>query len=191
MNQQKVCVGDSRKHLTTLESFFTVSRMARYEDVVRGLAAQVKAGATELQNINDEMLKLRPAYQRYRELAEQVKAKDERTRLAAGVFLNCSNRSVDIDNDLFDEEQVHVEELCDRAGITNPRSAAYTLPLWKVARELVRQVPELQVVELENFLKLLGYKTSRQAVESAIETHRDTFRIKRRGREKFVSLKGE
>jgi hypothetical protein len=69
-------------------------------------------------------------------------------------------------------------------------SETWKAPLWKLIREIVRQVPEIQVIDLENSLKQLRINPSRAAIESALETHRKEFRIVKRGREKFVSLKG-
>ena len=63
-------------------------------------------------------------------------------------------------------------------------------PLWKIIREIIRQVTEIRVYELEAHLRGFGVKTTRSAIESALLTHRKEFRIEKRGREKFVSLKG-
>ena len=63
------------------------------------------------------------------------------------------------------------------------------MPLWMMIREVVRQVEELRIVELDNVMKALNVKTSRQALESAINAHKRTFVIRRSGREKFVALK--
>jgi hypothetical protein len=56
-------------------------------------------------------------------------------------------------------------------------------------REIVRQVPQIQVVELDILLRRLNWKVSRAAIESALETHKEAFRIIRKGRQKFVALK--
>jgi hypothetical protein len=57
--------------------------------------------------------------------------------------------------------------------------------MWAV----VEQVEEIQVVELQDALEHFGQKASRQAIESALASHREIFETKTRGREKFVSLK--
>jgi hypothetical protein len=62
--------------------------------------------------------------------------------------------------------------------------------LWEVMVAIVEQKPGIQVIELQLALEHFGRKTSRQAIESALATHKNEFETKVRGREKFVSLKG-
>ena len=62
-------------------------------------------------------------------------------------------------------------------------------PLWKAIFAIVEVKPSIQVVELHHALESFGHRTSRSAIESALETHKDDFEIKRDGRRKYVSLK--
>jgi hypothetical protein len=179
---------DSRNQLTKLESVLHDKRMARFKDIVDGLSRQAESDAKDIHAMSDQMNELRTAYQRYRELAEQVKAKDERVRIAAGLVASTWDDP---------EEAYHRDEklarLCEAAGIPVSEilvAEVWKAPLWKIMREIVRQTPEVQVVELENALRELKINPSRQAIESALETHRKEFRIVKRGRDKFVSLKG-
>ena len=77
----------------------------------------------------------------------------------------------------------------DSAG-TQSLSGVEDVPLWKLMREILRQVPEMQVVDLEHMLHVIGVKTNRPSVDSALETHKETFTVRKRGRDKFISLKG-
>ncbi|MGD0514509.1 MAG: hypothetical protein ABSA29_14525, partial [Terriglobales bacterium] len=81
-------------------------------------------------------------------------------------------------------------ELLDGLGIAleTPADIRNEVPLWKMIREIVRQVEEIRIVELENVMSSLKIKASRQALESAIDAHKRTFKIRRSGREKFVAL---
>jgi hypothetical protein len=163
--------------------------MARFRDIVKGLYQQAESETKEIHAMNDEMNELRRSYLRYRELAEQVKEKEERARIAATLIANTS------DEFFADyERDERLTRLCTDAGIPVGDIAlsleVYKVPMWKLIREIVRQTPEVQIVELENALHEFGAKTSRQAIESALETHRKEFRIVKRGRDKFVSLKG-
>jgi len=54
---------------------------------------------------------------------------------------------------------------------------------------IVEQVTEIQVVELQHALEHFGRKSTRQAIESSLAAHRETFETKARNRDKFVSLK--
>ncbi len=189
MNATSVYKRDSRNNLTNLDSTLHNIRVARFMDIVDGLTRQVKTDAQEIHSMNNKMNELRTAYQKYRELAEQIKAKDERTRIAVGLIsaVHHDDPAEDYDRD------EKLAKLCEDAGIPVTeilQAEAWKAPLWKIVREIVRQTPEIQIVELENALRELGVKTSRQAIESAIETHRKEFKIVKRGRDKFISLKG-
>ena len=63
------------------------------------------------------------------------------------------------------------------------------LPLWLAMKAIVEQTTEVQVVDLQDALEYFGIKASRQAIESALASHKETFETKTRSREKFVSLK--
>jgi hypothetical protein len=63
------------------------------------------------------------------------------------------------------------------------------LPLWVAMRAIMEQVTDLQVVDLQDVLEYFKIKASRQAIESALASHKETFETKTRGRDKFVSLK--
>jgi hypothetical protein len=56
-------------------------------------------------------------------------------------------------------------------------------------RAIVEQVTEVQVVDLQDALEYFGKSASRQAIESALASHKETFETRTRNRDKFVSLK--
>jgi hypothetical protein len=181
---------DSRNELTKIESLLHSKHVARFKDIMDGLNRQAGSDARDIHAMNDQMNELRTAYQKYRELADQIKVKDERVRIAAGLVASTWNREDAQEGLRRNEELV---QLCEAAGIPVGEileAEAWLSPLWKVMREVVRQTPEMQIVELENVLRELGINPTRQAIESALETHRKEFRIVKRGRDKFVSLKG-
>ncbi len=63
------------------------------------------------------------------------------------------------------------------------------MPLWLAMKAIVEQTTEVQVVDLQDALEYFKIKASRQAIESALASHKETFETKVRNREKFVSLK--
>lgn len=166
--------------------------MARVSDILAGLQSQAENGAQEVSKLRDAMGELRSDYLRYRDLETQVKEKEERVRIALGL-LAARPREDREDGENRIRFQERAVEACETAGIpieSTPENEVRKVPLWRLMREVVRQVSEIQVVELEMILThKLGIKTSRQAIESALETHKKTFRVVKRGREKFVSLK--
>jgi len=156
--------------------------MARLADILKALIAQLSEEARKISKLNDEMNDLRPAYKRYMELSKEVELRADRVRATFGLLESEPE---------FDSQTTSMDYL-EHLGINVGESLTekWKNPLWKFMREIVRQVPEVQVVELEALLAGMRIKTSRQAIESALESHREVFRVQRRGREKFVSLKG-
>jgi hypothetical protein len=169
-------------HLTTVESKRSVCIVAgRYKDILSGLAQQAGIETDAMQTIQDEMVELRPKYQRYRELTEELKIRQERARIAAGLFTAAKGVDGEVFLELFGK--------LDSAGLGDV-AVSDEVPLWKILREVLRQVPEMQVIDLEFALKDLGVKTTRQAIDSAVAAHSKVFSARKEGREKFISLKG-
>ena len=138
------------------------------------------ADAEEIRKTGTELKKLRSAYQRYRDLTAHLDSRVERVKIALALLAAKEN-----------EDIVEAFEFLDGLGIAleAPTHMRDEVPLWKMIREIVRQVEEIRIVELENVIDSLKIKASRQALESAIDAHKRTFQIRRSGREKFVALK--
>ena len=151
--------------------------MARLPGIREALKSQLSDEAVRIGKLNDEMNELRSAYKRYVELFEEYDRRADRIRTTLGLLEG------DPEFDPWNSEDY--PKYVDKS-LTERRKN----PLWKFVREVVRQVPELQVVELETLLNGLGMKTSRQAVEAAISGHPDVFRTRKHKRNKFISLKG-
>jgi hypothetical protein len=154
--------------------------VARLPDIVDGLVKQRMADAEEIRKTGTELKKLRSAYQRYRDLTAHLDSRVERVKIALALLAAKEN-----------EDIVEAFEFLDGLGIAleAPTHMRDEVPLWKMIREIVRQVEEIRIVELENVIDSLKIKASRQALESAIDAHKRTFQIRRSGREKFVALK--
>jgi hypothetical protein len=174
---------DSGFCLTLPESKRTLASIVavRSKDVMSSLARQAKADFAAMGTMQDRLHELQPMYQEYRELSPQVAQKEERAKIALAMLF--AAKSPDFGS---------IEQACekmDSAG-TQSLSDVNDVPLWKLMREILRQVPEMQVIDLEHMLLIIGLKTNRPSVDSAIETHKETFTVRKRGREKFISLKG-
>ena len=154
--------------------------MARFPDIVDGLRKQRKSDADDIRETGEELSELRSAYQRYRDLSEHLDSRIERVKIVLALLASEESEQV---GEAF--------EFLDGLGIIleAPADLQEEMPLWKMVREVVRQSEELRIVELENVMRSLKVKTSRQAIEAAIDAHKRTFKIRRSGREKFVSLK--
>ena len=65
------------------------------------------------------------------------------------------------------------------------------LKLWEVLELYLTFVPEAQVADILGFFDWIGYKSNRQAIESTIKTHKDTFAVRKDGWDRFISLAGK
>ena len=64
------------------------------------------------------------------------------------------------------------------------------LPLWEAMKEYLQYVPEARIGEMEEFFSHIGYdEGNRQAMESALKRHPKEFRLRKKKREKYISLK--
>ncbi len=64
-------------------------------------------------------------------------------------------------------------------------------PLWMMMEEYLHHVPEARLTDMQDFLQssVQIKEANRYAMESALKRHPDVFKVRKKGREKFVSLK--
>jgi hypothetical protein len=155
--------------------------MPRDIDIIDGLRSQYRLDAKAIQQINGRLNNLRPLFQEYLDLSDQLTSLEDRakvTYLMLSSFTQWNN----------DAEEPPPEVL----GIAferDVRREKASVPTWKAMREVVRQSLKIRIVQVQELLREFGHKASRQAIESALATHRGTFQVTITGREKFVSLR--
>jgi hypothetical protein len=169
-------------------SRYSVPCVARFKDIVKGLTQQTSRECEELIKARDELNRLREPYQRFCDLSLQIKPKEERIKIGFALALNAAVKD-NLNADYYPADQ---QEGMENAGVAlDSNDVELTnFSLWRLIREIVRQTAEIRVFELESHLKSFGVVASRAAIESALATHSKEFKITKRGREKFVSLKG-
>jgi hypothetical protein len=65
------------------------------------------------------------------------------------------------------------------------------IKLWELLEVYLSFVPEAQVADILGFFEWIGYKATRQAVESIIKTHKGRFAVRKEGWDRFISLAGK
>jgi RNAse (barnase) inhibitor barstar len=165
---------DSIKIVTRVASVCHDVRMIRIADLKERLDQQYDADYDCLQENYAEQNKLRPAVLRFHDLEREAKAHEERAARIIAVL---------------GEEKFKDKELNRRGAAKDIFFDTENLPLWALMQAIVEQVTEIQVVDLQETLAFFKKKASRQAIESALASHKDVFVTRTRGREKFVSLK--
>jgi len=164
--------------LTQVVSVCNDADMIRFADIAKGLREQVNNDIKHLRANYAEQNKLRKHVLRFRDLEGDSKAREGRIQRAAALI--GADDFVDVSKQLKTGEDVST---CITLHLDSE------LPLWALMQAIVEQTSEIQVIELQHALEHFGKKSTRQAIESALAAHKETFETKSRGREKFVSLK--
>jgi hypothetical protein len=169
---------DSTNNLTVVASMCNDAPMVRYSDIEKRLDQQYNADAKYLKANYARQNKLLSAVLEFHDLEREAKIRDDRMRRT--IELLGEDKFEDTRKDLLAGRDVSKV-----ISVTTGDSS----PLWEAMRTIVEHVPEIQVVDLQDALLHFGKKVSRQAIESALASHKETFETKVRNREKFVSLK--
>lgn len=174
------CFGtDTRNVLTYLESILHTPDVARASDITASIRQRLSADSKRLDSVYKEMNKLRRAYQRFRELTIEEKTIRERQLRALALVGPGLGEATVADLTADDIATLSVSKLRDKTA------------LWELIAELLEHIGETRIYELQTMLTQFDIRPTRQAIESAIETHKDVFDVRKEEREKYVSLKGE
>src|SRR5713101_919873 len=152
--------------------------MVRFADVKKRLEQQRSADVKHLKANYAQQNKLRPAMLRFRDLEIDALAREGRMQRVVAL----------IGEEQFDDlrkQMLSGNDVSKKISVTVDED----LPVWKAMRAIVEQVSEIRVIDLQHALEFFGKKISRQAIESALTAHKETFATKTRSRERFVSLK--
>lgn len=169
---------EATKILTGVASLCNDQRMVRYADIEKRLDQQYDADAKYMRVNLARQNKLLPAVLEFRDLEREAKVREDRMRRI--IELLGEEKYADTRKELLAGKDVSKMI----AVITDEDS-----PLWEAMRTILEHVSELQVVDLQDTLLHFRKKVSRQAIESALASHKDVFETKARNRDKFVSLK--
>jgi hypothetical protein len=169
---------ESTNSLTSVASKCTVGSVIRFADIEKRLDQQWVEDVKQLRKNYSEQNRLRSSVVRFHDLEREAKVRQERiarvVMLLRGSKFQQTDKELLAGNDLSREIMVPVDD--------KP-------PLWLAMKAIVEQTTEVQVVDLQEALEYFKIKASRQAIESALASHKETFETKTRGRDKFVSLK--
>jgi hypothetical protein len=151
-------------------------------DVTMVMKNRIHQEYHQLTLIRKEMERLAESYNRFTDLAEQKRQREQRIRILMGL-LPYTEHSVSISQiesvPTGESHNNRVKELRDE------------LPIWKAIREYLRVTRRAKVAEIASFLVAVGFvsNVTRQAIESAVKRHPQIFRLAKSGKDRFVSLK--
>ena len=164
----KFFLGIATKFLTSLASIHyrsCIMAAPQVHHVIQRMQKALDEESSRLDTLNDELVTLQPSYDRFLEVARQMERKQ----------------------DLANKLRV---ALAKKRDIGSQEKESY--PLWEMIAVYLRFVNRARVSEIADYLDWIEFTNNRQAIESAINTHREhVFHVDKNGREKFISLEGE
>jgi hypothetical protein len=127
--------------------------------------------------------KLSSAYNRYVDVDREISAAHYRISILAGLLGAQAIAEIVKTN----PKACLGETLEEFPSLTALREK---LRLWRAVREYVRVAGESRIGDIQEFLEWIGIPDfSRQALESALQNHQDSFEITKKGHERYVALK--
>jgi len=169
---------ESTNSLTEVDFGFTIPRVIRFADIAKRLSQQYDEDDKQLRKNYSEQNLLLPSVVRFQDLERE--AKDREERMARIITLLGEEKFADTLTDLRKGEDV------SRKISVNLYKK---LPLWMAMQAILEQMGEILVIDLQDALEYFKMKASRQAIESALASHKETFETRMKSGDKFVSLK--
>ena len=174
-------VADITFFLTRLCSGDIVSSMKITEHPIeRQMRQRLHHEIARSQEIRKRMQELAPAYNEFLDLRAEGEQRKARLLILYGL----------IGDDIHTPNPLFVERGAREITGGTDKSLRDALPLWEAMREYLHYVPEARIGEMEEFFSHIGYgEGNRQAIESALKRHPKEFRIRKKKREKYLSLR--
>jgi len=147
-------------------------------DAERMMQQKLEHECASVQSARKEISELASAYHRYMDLKDQIEDKSKRIQRLMAILGTDS-----IENMGSDE----VKSETNLQG--EPEELRKGLSLWRAIREYLVIAGETKVGDVQGFFSGMNYEVSRQAIESALRSHLNVFRVVKRGRDKYISLK--
>ena len=171
------------KTLDIVSSMLNTNRMPTYEEILRSMIQNLKYEHSRITEGHEQMTQNEEAHRRFVDAQRDVKSREERLkRLFAILGLKRISDSID--------DPMKIEEILERVEPeSGTEKLSDTLALWEAVREYLVIAEEGSLAEIVRFLQYSGIKASRQAIESALKQHPETFKTRKKEREKYVSLR--
>ena len=151
-------------------------------DAQRAIKQRLLAACGRVRELRTEQKTLASAYERYTLLQKELKQQEKRIDRLAGLIgpnLFLAAEIEDTSNVIGDTVETHTSILQLRNELS----------LWEAMVEYLSYAEEARIQDVQTFLESFGITASREAIESALKRHPETFKSKKRGGTKLVSLK--
>jgi len=124
------------------------------------------------------------AYHRVRDEMSQLARRERRINTIVGVLGSNACAEYSKEDEAFD--------FAFTLEVPSTKEPRENLSLWEAMKEYLQHVTEARIGEMEDFFDAVGMpNANRQAMESALKRHPETFKVRRdkSKREKYISLK--
>ena len=177
MTTATVSKSEANIFLDKLASLLYCASGMRATEFLRQMEHRLKHDEGELLRLGKQLADLSSSYHKYLDTQRQMEEHDRSIEKLTAVI------GTQI---MFPHEPESPEEVDE---ISNVESLRRDLELWEAIEQYLRFVPEAKIRDITRFLDLVDIGSTRQAVEAAINSRPKVFSVRKRKREKFVSLK--
>ena len=147
-------------------------------EVVEQLKRRMLRDAKFLEDSRTELAAVQPILEKAADLNERMDIAEFRIRLASEMLGNKQSREV------LSQSKIGMQ-LIERSKSTAPQKVS----LWAYMKEYLQIVKEARVGDIVIFLQAVGVDyAKRQTIESVIRRKPKTFKVIKRGGQKFISL---
>jgi len=173
----------STNFVDTILSLLYRLSMPLLTDAQRAIKHRLAAACKRVQELRKEQNELASAYERYLVLQKELRQQEKRIDRLAGLI----GPDFFLETELGDKSSVIGETVESHTSIRQLRDE---LALWEALQEYLLYAEEARIQDIQLFLDSFGIQASREAIESALKRHPETFKSRKRGGAKFISLKG-
>ncbi len=151
-------------------------------DAQRAMKQRLLAACERVREIRAEQEKLASVYERYNILQRELKQQEKRIDRLAGLI----GPNLFLAAELEDKSKVIGDTVETHTSLDRLRKE---LSLWEAMVEYLLYAEEARIQDVQSFLESFGIAASREAIESALKRHPETFKAKKLGGTKLISLK--
>lgn len=136
--------------------------------------------AQRMKEIKARMDALAGAYNEFRDLLKELPERKARMTILLGL----------IGEDIHSPNSTWATSNATELAGSSLSALRSQLSVWEAMKEYLQHVPEARIGEMEEFFSHIGYEEgNRQAMESALKRRPKEFNVRRKKREKYISLK--
>jgi hypothetical protein len=148
--------------------------------IERQMRQRLHYDAKRTKEIKERMEVLATAYNEFLDLRKEHEERKAHMIVLYGL----------IGDDSYTSDPDWVENKVRELVSGNADTMRSQLSLWEAMKEYLQYVPEARIGEMEEFFSHIGYEEgNRQAIESALKRHPKEFSVRKKKREKYLSLK--